>query len=195
MALAVDDVLRSLRGSWRLMTQGAEAIKELDLSRDGFWRSFAALVLTLPALIAILAAERQMVGLSNVGNMFDSPLLIARILGAECLAVVAMPALLLGLAPSLAHSPRLTSFVIAWNWSGIVSASLMAVPATVFAIGWSQPGLAIAQAIAFAAIVLRLRYCVARAAFGTASGVAPLIVLASVIADYTIIRLFGLAGV
>lgn len=194
MALAADDVLRSLRGSWRLMTEGAEALKELDLSRDGFWRSFAALVLTVPALIAILAAERQIAGLSNAGNMFDSPVLIARVLGAECLAIIAVPALLIGLAPNLTHSPRLTSFVIAWNWAGIVSASLMAVPATIFAIGWSPPGVATLQAIAFAVIVLRLRYCVARATFGAQSSIAPSILLASVIADYSVIRMFGLAG-
>lgn len=195
MALAADDVLRSIRGSWRLMTDGAESLKELDLSRDGFWRSFAALVLTVPALVALLAAERQIAGLSNAGNMFDSPALIARVLGAQCLAIIAVPALLIGLAPNLAHSPRLTSFVIAWNWAGIVSASLMAVPATVFAIGWSNPAIATMQASAFAVIVLRLRYCVARAAFGAQGHVAPAILLASVMADYSIIRVFGLAGI
>jgi hypothetical protein len=194
MALAADDVVRSLRGSWHLMTRGAEALKELDLSRDGFWRSFAAFVLMLPAMVAILAAERQIAGLPNAGNLFDSPLLVASVIGAECLAVIAVPLLLIGLVPGLVHSPRLTSFVIAWNWAGIVSASLMAVPATVFAVGWSNPGVAALQAIAFASIVLRLRYCVARAAFGAGNGIAPLILFASVIADYSVIRLFGLAG-
>lgn len=193
MALAADDVLRSLRGSWRLMTDGAEALKELDLSRDGFWRSFAALVLTVPALVAILAAERQIAGLSNAGNMFDSPALIARVLGAQCLAIIAVPALLIGLAPNLAHSPRLTSFVIAWNWAGIVSASLMAVPAAVFALGWSTPQLAMVQSTFFAAIVLRLRYCVARAAFGPEGrAIALPLVIASVVLDYGVIRLFDL---
>ncbi|WP_439498065.1 hypothetical protein [Bosea sp. (in: a-proteobacteria)] len=194
MALAADDVVRSLRGSWHLMTRGAEALKELDLSRDGFWRSFAAFVLLLPAMVAILAAERQIAGLSNAGSLFDSPWLVASVIGAECLAVIAVPLMLIGLVPNLTQSPRLTSFVIAWNWAGIVSASLMAVPATVFAIGWSNPGVATLQALAFASIVLRLRYCVARAAFGADNGIAPLILLASVIADYSVIRLFGLAG-
>lgn len=193
MWLATDDVTRSLRGSWRLMTQGADALKELDLSSKGFWRSFAALVLTLPAMVTILAAERVVDGLPNAGNLFDSPWLVASVIGAEGLAVILVPALLIGLAPNLAQTPRFTSFVIAWNWAGIVSVSLMAVPATIFAIGWAPPTLAIVQALGFAAIVLRLRYCVAKAAFGPGGG-AGVIVLASVIADYSIIRLFGLVG-
>ena len=47
MRLAADDVARSLRGSWHLMTRGAEALPELDLTRDGFWRSFLAFALML----------------------------------------------------------------------------------------------------------------------------------------------------
>lgn len=193
MWLAADDVTRSLRGSWHLMTRGAEALKELDLSPRGFWSSFAALILTLPAMVTILAAERIINGLPNSGNMFDSPALIASVVGAEALAIILVPAMMVGLAPKLVHTPQFTSFVIAWNWAGIVSTSLMAVPATVFAIGWAPAPLAAVQTLAFGAIVLRLRYCVAKAAFGPHSG-AGMIVLASVVADYSVVRLFGLAG-
>jgi hypothetical protein len=104
-----------------------------------------------------------------------------------------VPALLIALRPALAQTPRFTSFVIAWNWAGIVSASLMAVPATIFAIGWATPMLAIVQSLFFAAIVLRLRYCVARAVFGPeARGIALPLVAASLVLDYGVTRLFGL---
>ncbi|MFA6967420.1 hypothetical protein [Bosea sp. (in: a-proteobacteria)] len=192
MRLAAEDVTRSLRGSWHLMTRGSEALQELDLTRDGFWRSFLAFTLMLPASIAILAAVRLLAGLPNSAGLFTSPALAMAVIGAELLAVLAVPALLIALAPNLAHAPRFTSFVIAWNWAGIVSASLMAVPAAVFAIGWSNPELAAMQSLAFGVIVLRLRYCVARAAFGPESGIAIPIAMASVMADYAVVRLFGL---
>lgn len=191
MGLAADDVVRSLRGSWRLMTQGSDALQELDLSRDGFWRSFAAFALMLPATIAVLAAVRITAGLPNTAGLFGSPQLVAAVIGAQFLAILAVPAMLIGLSPGLVHVPRFTSFVIAWNWAGIVSASLMAVPAAVFAIGWSTPAIATLQALAFAAIVLRLRYCVARAVFGGQSGIAGPIVTASVLADCAVIRLLS----
>ncbi len=192
MRLAADDVARSLRGSWHLMTRGSEALEELDLTRDGFWRSFIAFALMLPATIAILAAVRLLAGLPNTAGLFTSPGLAMAVIGAQLLAVLAVPTLLVALAPRLAQAQHFTSFVIAWNWAGIVSASLMAVPAALLAIGWSYPSLAGLQALAFGAIVLRLRYCVARAAFGPENRIALSIVLASVLADYAVVRLFGL---
>lgn len=194
MRLAADDVTRSLSASWRLMSAGAKALPDLDLSRDGFWRSYLALLLLAPAMIAMLAAERVLAGLSNAAGLFDAPLLLAAVVAAQLLAILALPMLLVGLAPALRHSPRFTSFIIAWNWAGIVSASLMAIPAAVFALGWSNPGIATIQCLAFASIVVRLRYCVAHAAFGAESRVAGAIACASVLADYAVIRTFGLAG-
>ena len=134
MRLAADDVTRSLHASWRLLMADAKALPDLDLSRDGFWRSYLALILAVPAMIPILAAERTLAGLSNTGGLFDEPGLLAAVMTAELLAIVAVPALLAALAPALLHSPRFTGFIIAWNWAGIVSAGLMAVPAGVFAL-------------------------------------------------------------
>mgnify|MGYP001571109838 CR=1 FL=1 len=193
MRLAADDVARSLRGSWHLMTRGAEALPELDLTREGFWRSFLAFALMLPATIAILAAVRLMAGLPNSAGLFTAPALVLSVVAALALTILAVPALLIALRPGLAQTPRFTSSVIAWNWAGVVSASLMAVPAAIFAIGWAPPMLATVQALFFAAIVLRLRYCVARAVFGPETrGIALPLVAASLVLDYGVSRLFGL---
>ena len=193
MGLAAENVLRSLRGSWRLMSEGAEALPELDLSRDGFWRSFIAFALMLPATVAMLAAVRLGFGLSNAAGLFAAPGLAAAVAGALLLTILVVPAFLIALKPELAREARFTSFVIAWNWAGIVSASLMAVPAAVFEVGWSTPTLALVQSAFFAAIVLRLRYCVARAAFGPEGpAIALPLIIASVVLDYGVIRLFGL---
>ena len=193
MRLAADDVARSLRGSWHLMTRGAEALPELDLTREGFWRSFLAFALMLPATIAILAAVRLMAGLPNSAGLFTAPALALSVVAALALTILAVPALLIALRPRLAQTPRFTSFVIAWNWAGIVSAGMMALPATVFALGWSNPELATLQYFAFALIVLRLRYCVARAVFGPDGQIAVMVVLASLITDYGVARLLGFA--
>lgn len=194
MRLAADDVTRSLRASWRLLSADAKALPDLDLSRDGFWRSYLALVLTAPAIIPVLAAERVLAGLPNTGRLFDAPLLLASVIAAQLLAVITVPALLVLLVPGLRQSPRFTGFIIAWNWASILSAGLIAVPAAVFALGWSHGGIAVIQALAFGTIILRLRYCVARATFGAESRIAGAIACASLLADYAIIRTFGLAG-
>ena len=129
----------------------------------------------------------------RAGIPCGAPALALSVTAALALTILAVPALLIALRPELARSPRFTSFVIAWNWAGILSASLMAVPAAIFAIGWAPPALAIVQSLFFAVIVLRLRYCVARAVFGPESrGIAMMLVIASIMLDYGVTRLFGL---
>ena len=175
------------------MSEGEKALPDLDLTRAGFWRSFLAFALMLPAMVALLAAARLSSGLSNAAGLFTSPLLAATVIGSLLLAILIVPAFLVALRPELARETRFTSFVIAWNWAGIVSASLMAVPAAVFAVGWSTPALALVQSAFFAVVVLRLRYCVARAAFSPEGrAIAMPLVAASVVLDYGVIRLFGL---
>lgn len=48
---AADDIQRQLRGAWQLMNGKPEGISLLDISADGFWNSFFAIVIALPVLI------------------------------------------------------------------------------------------------------------------------------------------------
>lgn len=194
MALAADDVARSLRGSWRLMSQGAKALPELDLTREGFLRSYGAAILTLPAMVTVLAAERSISGLPNAEGLFHSTPLVAAVIISQVAAFLCVPALLVALAPNLMRSPALSGFIIAWNWTEVLSAGLLAVPAAVHAIGWSTPELASMQWLAFAAIVARLRYATAKATLGAEHGLALAIVCASFLGQFGIARLLGLWG-
>ncbi|AMJ63120.1 hypothetical protein [Bosea sp. PAMC 26642] len=194
MALAAEDVARSLRGSWRLMSQGAKALPELDLSSEGFLRSYGAAVLTVPAMVAVLAAERTMSGLPNSEGLFHSTPLVIAVLVSQVAAFLCVPALLIALAPPLLRSPALSGFIIAWNWTEILAASLLAVPAAVHAIGWSTPTIATMHWLAFAAIVAKLRYATAKATLGAERGVALMIVCASFLGQLGVARLLGLWG-
>lgn len=194
MALPADEIARSLRGSWRLMSQGASALPELDLSGAGFLRSYAAAVLTLPAMVAVLAAERAIAGLSNSEGLFQSPALVAAIVLSQAAGFLCLPALLIALAPGLLRAPALPGFVIAWNWTEILAASLVAVPAAVHAIGWSTPEIAVMQWLAFSVIVARLRYSAAEATLGAERGLALTIVGASFLIQFAVTRALGLWG-
>lgn len=194
MLLATDEVTRSLRGSWRLMSEGARALPELDLTRDGFMRSYGAAILTLPAMIAVLAAERAIAGLPNSEGLFQSLPVLLAVVVSQFAAFLCVPAALVAASPGLLRSPTLSAFVIAWNWTEIVSALLLAVPATVYAIGWSTPAIASVQWLAFAVIVARLRYATAKATFGGGQGLPAAIVCASFLCQYGMARMLGLWG-
>ena len=45
-----DDIQKYLYGAWQLLLGRREGMKLLDLSADGFWNSFYAIVLALPAM-------------------------------------------------------------------------------------------------------------------------------------------------
>lgn len=194
MLLAADAVTRCLRGTWRLMSAGPTALPELDLSRQGLSRSCLAMVLTAPALVAVLAAENAVAGLSNAAGLFQSPPLAMAVLASQIAAFIMVPMLIAGLAPHLLRTPAFAAFVIAWNWTEVLCANLLAVPALVYAIGWSTPELAIAHWLAFAAIVAKLRYAAAAATLGAQRGVALLVVCASFLAQAGVTLLLGLSG-
>jgi hypothetical protein len=194
MLLAADAVTRCLRGTWRLMSAGPAALPELDLSRQGLARSCLAATLTVPAMVAVLAAESRMAGLSNASGLFQSPSLVVAVLASQIAAFVMAPFLIVGLAPHLLRAPAFASFVIAWNWTEVLCAGLLAVPALVYAIGWSTPVIAGMQWLAFAAIVAKLRYAAAAATLGPERGAALLVVAASFLAQAGVTRLLGLWG-
>ena len=49
--LTADETQASLIGAWRLMLGKVDGLRLLDLSADGFWNSFFAIVIAAPALI------------------------------------------------------------------------------------------------------------------------------------------------
>ncbi len=61
--LSADEVERSLVGSIRLLNTEPDAIQDFKVSIDAFWRSFGAVVLTAPAIVTALAADRVRTGL------------------------------------------------------------------------------------------------------------------------------------
>ena len=48
----------NLSGAWDVMNGRAEGLNKFDLTIDGFWRSFGAIVLILPVALIALASER-----------------------------------------------------------------------------------------------------------------------------------------
>jgi hypothetical protein len=54
-----------------LIQREADGLRDFDISIEGFWHSFAAIVLTTPAFIALLAERRLASGLGP--GLFDDP--------------------------------------------------------------------------------------------------------------------------
>ena len=44
-----DEIVQSLTGAWMLFLDRRNAMRYFDVSVDGFWRSFAAIIFVVPA--------------------------------------------------------------------------------------------------------------------------------------------------
>jgi hypothetical protein len=116
-----------LTGVWRMMTGKPDGIRFLDLSADGFWNSFFAIVVALPAL---------MVGWVGIANELGAdPLFGSRVSILLRTAIVdigswVLPLLLLGIVAGPAGlRDRFVHYVVASNWASALIVWLM-LPAT-----------------------------------------------------------------
>ncbi|UCI10087.1 transporter [Mesorhizobium sp. B1-1-8] len=113
--LSADETYSSLAGAWRLMLGKADGLRLLDLSADGFWNSFFAIVVAAPPLI---------VGWVGLANEIGDPTafagrfgMVLRLATAEIGAWV-LPLVVLALvAPRAGIGGRFVHYVVASNWT------------------------------------------------------------------------------
>jgi hypothetical protein len=121
--LSADETYASLAGAWRLMFGKADGLRLLDLSADGFWNSFFAIIVAAPALI---------VGWVGIANEIGDPEAFTGRLGMLIrLATVdlgswVLPLVALALvAPRAGIGGRFVHYVVASNWASAIIAWLM----------------------------------------------------------------------
>jgi hypothetical protein len=121
--LSADETQAALTGAWRLMFGKTDGLRLLDLSADGFWNSFFAIVVAAPAMI---------VGWVEVANEIGDPDLFLGRLGVLVrLAVIDLGAWVLPLAglallaPYVGIGGSFVRYVVASNWSSAIIAWIM----------------------------------------------------------------------
>jgi hypothetical protein len=121
--LSAEEIQASLIGAWRLMLGKVDGLRLLDLSADGFWNSFFAIVVAAPALI---------VGWVGTANQLGDPTAFAGRLGMLIrLATVDLSSWMLPLlalvlvAPHVGIGNRFVHYVVASNWASAITAWIM----------------------------------------------------------------------
>ena len=123
MLVTADETQASLTGAWRLMLGKADGTRLLNLTADGFWNSFYAIAIAVPALVV------GWVGVANeIGDpdAFASRLSLLLRLAAIDLGAWVLP--LVGLAIIAPHAGignRFVAYVVASNWASAIIAWLM----------------------------------------------------------------------
>ena len=180
MLLTADEVSRSLSGSLKLLNRNPEGLGHFEVSVAAFWRSFAAILLTAPAFVVSLAEDRLNEGLPAEAGLFSAPELVFH----EAILLVgcwlAFPLAMVAVVRRLGLGHRYVHYVITWNWSVVIAATLLAVPSALHVLGIANSGLVALCGLAFGIIIVQYRWFIAKAALGVPGGVAALVVLLDV---------------
>ena len=115
-----------LTGAWRLMLGKRDGVRLLDISADGFWSSFFAIVVALPAMSVSWVAVANTLSGETFGSRFS---LFTRLAFADILTWV-VPLLLLGAVAGRAGiGRRYVPYVVASNWGSVILNWLLLPPA------------------------------------------------------------------
>lgn len=172
------------------------ALGRFDVSLEGFWRSFAAILLVLPSFaITLMAVWRGQMALLPP-EAVDVPWLgfaLERVV-ALGFAWVALPIVLALIAGRLGLTGRYVPFIVARNWAEPVVSALYAVPALFFAAGIIDEQLAALLSLPVLLVALHYLYRIARQTLGAsislAIGIVVLDLLLGLLVSETVSRLW-----
>jgi hypothetical protein len=123
----ISDIQRYLTGAWRMMNGKADGIRLLDISADGFWNSFFAIAVALPAMIAGWATLTNSV--APIGVTFATRLAIMLKLATVDLGTWIVPIIAFVLAARPAGlSDKVAHYVISSNWGSALIIWMMLPP-------------------------------------------------------------------
>ena len=180
-----NEIVASLYGAVRLLRRDAGGLNDFNLTEEGFWRSFFAMVFVLPlsAFAAVTFRENPDVSAMAVAS---------RTIVNLTLQWAAFTAAMLAYTRALQLSHNYMRFITAYNWSSVVATLCMMVPVLLHNLGLL--GIWGALMLVFFVFLAMLTYFwyVAREALNCSGFVAAGVVFMDFLMNVTIERLFGL---
>jgi hypothetical protein len=167
MIVTADEVHRSFRGALELLQNRVEGLSAFDMSERGFWHSFAAILLTIPAYVVSLALERVRLGFSLPGvSLFDNIWFDLVVAMGHLAGFVALPVAMIWLTRALGVTARYVPFVVVTNWISVAGILIMSLPSLLFLIGWAPAALAGLFTITFFILVFRAQWFATKVTLG-----------------------------
>jgi len=184
--LTRDEITRSLTGAWELFLDRPGAMRFFDMSVDGFWRSFAAVVLVVPSYaFAVLADQRMAAADPSLPLESGTGLLVHNGIGLA-LDWIALPLILALLARPLGIARHYPEFVVARNWCAVLAAVPFGVIGLLIVAGVVGADFGSLLMLAALVAVLRYNYVIARRSLEASVGFAIGIVVLDFVVSLTL---------
>jgi hypothetical protein len=124
---SAENIQLYLTGAWRMMMGKADGLRLLDLTVDGFWNSFFAIVIALPALVVGWVGVAN--ELSQLSGVFGGKLSIVARLAVIDVSTWVLPLVALAAVASRAGiADRFVHLVVASNWASALVVWIMLPP-------------------------------------------------------------------
>jgi hypothetical protein len=165
-----EEVIASVAGALRLARFDARGMQYFDISLGGFWRSFFAALLVVPFSLYWLVTNYPETEAGPAWVLFIEAVFYA-------IDWISFPLLMIPIARSLGLSRQYIPFIIAGNWSTVVTSALFFALAVV--VQTNVVPLQILEVVGLAAIAYLFMYLVfvARTALGVSIVLAILLAL------------------
>jgi hypothetical protein len=162
------EIARSIGAVMALARGDKTAVARLDLTFSGFWRSFGAAIVVAPLALLFTYAERLMWPEVRPRAPLPPPVLhyVAELV-AFAAYWEALPIVMIFMTRALGLTRRFVPFVVAWNWSNVVTALLLTPPILLFLVGGAstQGALVVGTASTLLSVAFQAR--VTEATLGT----------------------------
>jgi hypothetical protein len=180
----------NLAGAWQVMLGRAEGLNRLDFSLEGFWRSFAAVILLVPFLLLMMLAEQP---LAEGAGVDAGPLTASR-MALQGIAMLiewfAFPLVFAAIAPPFGLSSRYVPFIVTRNWAQVIVGAMIGVIEALVVVGVIPAAAASFVILAAFAVTLRFSYMVVRLSLAVSMGMALPIVVLDLLLSLTIWTVF-----
>ena len=181
----IEEIQQYLTGAWRMMTGRPDGIRLLDISADGFWNSFFAIAIALPALIAgwVSLTNALSPAFLPFGDRLSIMLKLATAdIGAWIVPIIAFAAV----AGRSGLGDRFATYVISSNWGSTLVFWIMLPPTLLRMFFPGLENLATAMSLCLFIISLVLSWRLTNSALGKGPGVATAVFAAMFIASLAV---------
>ncbi len=107
------DAIRGLKACWRLVCLDEDGLDDFDLSADGFWNSFAALILVAPLYLYSSSAGARLASPPQPERPWFSAFALLALLW------VLWPWIMITVSRLLDRQQHYVRYIVAYNWSSV----------------------------------------------------------------------------
>jgi len=194
------EISDALTGSFMLARRDTGGYGYFNATAEGFWRSFAAIILIAPFFFAYAALERDMVASVTPGmpgTEPDSGFFTARAI-ALVLDWFGFPLVMVLVARIMDFTARYGLFIIVYNWSSVLAIAFLSPPFLLHGLGLISANTAAGGSLALTLFVVYYRWFIARTALevpaATAAAVVALDLLLSMVINAGVERAMLTSG-